>query len=81
MDIVTIALANMAPEKSVLVCLGGNRRILKCSSAEEGLPIDKVIKTAFGDVLGGEVEHSSGVIARFLLVSRTEIYPTGVFCK
>ena len=34
--------------------MGDNRRIVKCSSAEEGLPIDKVIKT---DVLGGEVEH------------------------
>ena len=44
----------MAPEKSVLVCLGDNRRIVKCSSAEEGLPIVKVIKK---DVLGGEVEH------------------------
>ncbi len=49
----------MAQEKSVLVCLGDNRRIVKFSSAEEGLPIDKVTKTAFCDVLGGEVEHIS----------------------
>ena len=52
----------MAQEKSVLVCLGDNRRIVKFSSAEEGLPIDKVIKTAFCDVLGGEVEHISILI-------------------
>ena len=42
----------MAQEKSVLVCLGDNRRIVKFSSVEEGLAIDK-----FCDVLGGEVEH------------------------
>ena len=44
------------------MCLGDNRRIVKFSSAEEGLPIDKVIKTAFCDVLGGEVEHISILI-------------------
>ena len=52
----------MAQEKSVLVCLGDNRRIVKFSSAEEGLPIDKVIKTAFCDALGGDVEHISVLI-------------------
>ena len=52
----------MAQGKSVLVCLGDNRRIVKFSSAEDGLPIDKVIQTAFCDVLGGEVEHISVLI-------------------
>ena len=54
----------MAQGKSVLVCLGDNRRIVKFSSAEEGLSIDKVkvVKTAFCDVLGGEVEHISVLI-------------------
>ena len=37
------------------MCLGDNRRIVKFSSPEDGLPIDKVIQTAFCDVLGGEV--------------------------
>ena len=41
---------------------GDNRRIVKFSCAEEGLPIDKVIKTAFCDVLGGEFEHISVLI-------------------
>ena len=45
----------MVQGKSVLVCLGDNRRIVKLSSAEDRLPIDKVIQTAFCDVLGGEV--------------------------
>ena len=42
-----------------MFCLGHNRRIVICSSTDEGLPIDKVIKTctAFCDVLSGEVEH------------------------
>ena len=44
------------------MCLGDNRRIVKFSSAEDGLPIDKVIQTAFCDVLGGEVEHISVLI-------------------
>ena len=35
--------------------MGDNRRIVKFSSPEDRLPIDKVIQTAFCDVLGGEV--------------------------
>ena len=46
----------MAQGKRVLVCLGDNRRIVKCGG---GLPI---VQTAFCDVLGGEVEHISVLI-------------------
>ncbi|KAL5457266.1 hypothetical protein EMCRGX_G034513 [Ephydatia muelleri] len=54
-----------AGEKTFTIDRGGRKEVIsvgESSSAEEGLPIDKVIKTAFCNVLGSEVEHISVLI-------------------